>query len=109
MKLTLRVLLCIAACTPSLADAQEIVIGLITKTETNPFFVKMKEGAEAGRESQGRQADDGAGKIDGDNAGQVTAIENMIAAGAKTHPHHAERHQGDRPGDQEGARQRACW
>ncbi|MEY2653152.1 MAG: hypothetical protein RLZZ524_179, partial [Pseudomonadota bacterium] len=30
------------------ASAQnQPVIGLITKTETNPFFVKMKEGAEA--------------------------------------------------------------
>jgi len=27
--------------------AGEPVIGLITKTETNPFFVKMKEGATA--------------------------------------------------------------
>ena len=27
--------------------AAEPVIGLITKTETNPFFVKMKEGFEA--------------------------------------------------------------
>ena len=31
---------------PAAAAAQEIV-GLITKTNTNPFFVKMKEGAEA--------------------------------------------------------------
>ncbi|RYF52601.1 MAG: sugar ABC transporter substrate-binding protein, partial [Comamonadaceae bacterium] len=30
-----------------LAQAAEPVIGLITKTETNPFFVKMKEGATA--------------------------------------------------------------
>lgn len=28
------------------AAAQEPVVGLITKTETNPFFVKMKEGAQ---------------------------------------------------------------
>jgi ABC-type sugar transport system substrate-binding protein len=26
---------------------EEVVVGLITKTETNPFFVKMKEGAES--------------------------------------------------------------
>ena len=25
----------------------QIIVGLITKTETNPFFVKMKEGAQA--------------------------------------------------------------
>jgi len=64
------------------ADAP--VIGLITKTETNPFFVKMKEGAQAAAKEQGAKLLSAAGKADGDNAGQVTAIENMMAAGAKT-------------------------
>src|SRR6185295_4301409 len=64
------------------ADAP--VIGLITKTETNPFFVKMKEGAQQAAQAQGAKLIAGAGKTDGDNAGQVTAIENMMAAGAKT-------------------------
>ncbi len=60
------------------------VIGLITKTETNPFFVKMKEGAAEEAKKLGAKLLTGAGKADGDNAGQVTAMENMIAAGAKT-------------------------
>jgi len=60
------------------------VIGLITKTETNPFFVKMKEGAEAAAKAQGAKLLSGAGKTDGDNAGQIAHMENMIAAGAKT-------------------------
>ena len=64
--------------------AGETVIGLITKTETNPFFVKMKEGADAAAKAKGAKLLSGAGKTDGDNAGQVTAMENMIAAGAKT-------------------------
>ena len=64
--------------------AGEPVIGLITKTETNPFFVKMKEGAAAEAKAKGAKLLSGAGKADGDNAGQVTAMENMIAAGAKT-------------------------
>jgi fructose transport system substrate-binding protein len=64
--------------------ADQPVIGLITKTETNPFFVKMKEGAAAAAQANGAKLLSGAGKTDGDNAGQVTAIENMIAAGAKT-------------------------
>jgi fructose transport system substrate-binding protein len=64
--------------------ADEPVIGLITKTETNPFFVKMKEGAAAAAKAKGAKLLSGAGKTDGDNAGQVTAMENMIAAGAKT-------------------------
>jgi fructose transport system substrate-binding protein len=64
--------------------AGEPVIGLITKTETNPFFVKMKEGAQAEAKKMGAKLISAAGKADGDNAGQVTAIENMVAAGAKT-------------------------
>ena len=66
------------------AAAQQPVIGLITKTETNPFFVKMKEGAAEAAKAKGAKLISGAGKTDGDNAGQVTAMENMIAAGAKT-------------------------
>jgi len=66
------------------AAADQPVIGLITKTETNPFFVKMKEGAQAAATAKGAKLLSAAGKADGDNAGQVTAIENMMAAGAKT-------------------------
>jgi fructose transport system substrate-binding protein len=72
----------LAAGTAFAADAP--VIGLITKTETNPFFVKMKEGAQQAAQAEGAKLMSGAGKADGDNAGQVTAMENMIAAGAKT-------------------------
>lgn len=68
-----------------LAQAQNPpVIGLITKTESNPFFVKMKEGADAEAKKLGARLLTAAGKTDGDNAGQVTAMENMIAAGART-------------------------
>ena len=68
-----------------LAAAQsQPVIGLITKTESNAFFVKMKEGAAEAAKAKGAKLLTGAGKTDGDNAGQVTAMENMIAAGAKT-------------------------
>ncbi len=59
-------------------------IGLITKTESNPFFVTMTRGAEAAATASGFRLLTGAGKNDGDNAAQVTAIENMVAAGAKT-------------------------
>jgi fructose transport system substrate-binding protein len=60
-----------------------VKVGLITKTDTNPFFVKMKEGAEKAAKENGAQLMTAAGKFDGDNAGQVTAIENMVAAGVK--------------------------
>ena len=60
-----------------------IKVGLITKTDTNPFFVKMKEGAEKEAKAKGATLMSAAGKFDGDNASQVTAIENMVAAGVK--------------------------
>jgi len=45
--------------------------------------VKMREGAQAAARANGARLISAAGQNDGDNAGQVTAIENMIAAGAK--------------------------
>jgi len=76
--------LSVLLCSGWAAAADQPVIGLITKTETNAFFVKMKEGAAAEATAKGAKLLSGAGKTDGDNAGQVTAMENMIAAGAKT-------------------------
>jgi fructose transport system substrate-binding protein len=61
----------------------KVTVGLITKTDTNPFFVKMKESAQAAAKQQGADLITAAGKFDGDNAGQVTAIENMITQGVK--------------------------
>ena len=63
--------------------ADQIAIGLITKTETNPFFVKMKQGAEEAAAKGGVKLITASGKFDGDNASQVTAVENMMTAGVK--------------------------
>ena len=60
-----------------------VAVGLITKTETNPFFVKMKEGASAEAKKDGASVQSFAGKKDGDNESQVAAVENLISAGAK--------------------------
>jgi fructose transport system substrate-binding protein len=68
---------------PSGGTGGEVKVGLITKTETNPFFVKMKEGAEKESKAKGATLQSAAGKFDGDNASQVTAIENMVASGVK--------------------------
>ena len=65
------------------APTGQIVVGLITKTETNPFFVKMRQGATEEADKLGVKLMTGAGAKDGDNEGQVTAIQNMVAAGAK--------------------------
>lgn len=64
-------------------SADTITVGLITKTETNPFFVKMREGAQAKAKELGINLITAASKYDGDNDGQVAAIENMISSGAK--------------------------
>lgn len=65
------------------ASAQDIGACLITKTDTNPFFVKMKEGAAAKAAEIGVNLKSYAGKIDGDSESQVAAIETCIADGAK--------------------------
>ena len=65
------------------ATADDISACLITKTDTNPFFVKMREGATARAEEMGITLNSYAGKIDGDHETQVAAIETCIANGAK--------------------------
>ena len=64
------------------ASADDISACLITKTDTNPFFVKMREGAEAKAAELGITLSSYAGKVDGDHETQVAAIETCIANGA---------------------------
>ena len=59
-----RARLC-ALATP--ASAQAVGACLITKTDTNPFFVKMKEGATAKATELGIDLKSYAGKVDGDS------------------------------------------
>jgi fructose transport system substrate-binding protein len=61
----------------------EILIGLVTKTEVNPYFVKLRQAATAEAEKNGAKLLARFGKFDGDNEGQVAAIENFISAGVK--------------------------
>ena len=68
------------AVTPTLAANG---VCLITKNNTNPFFVKMKEGAEAKAKELGLEFQAFAGKVDGDAGPQIEAIENCVASGAK--------------------------
>ena len=76
----LALIACAGAATT--ASAQDISACLITKTDTNPFFVKMKEGAQAKADELGIALKTFAGKVDGDNETQVAAIETCIADGA---------------------------
>ena len=104
-KLTLAAALTSAALAAQFpAQAAEPVIGLITKTETNPFFVKMKEGAAAGGQGQGRQAADRRrqGRRRQRRPGHRDREHDRRRR--QGHPDHAERLQGHRARDQEGAR-----
>jgi fructose transport system substrate-binding protein len=60
-----------------------IKVGLITKDVTNPFFVKMKQGATAQAKKLGATLVYAAGKNSSDNASQIAAIENMTTSGVK--------------------------
>ncbi|MGE0214472.1 substrate-binding domain-containing protein [Mycolicibacterium sp.] len=71
----------LTACGGSGSDS--IKVGLITKTDSNPFFVKIREAAQAQAAKDGAELIAVAGAFDGDNEGQVTAIENMIGQGVK--------------------------
>lgn len=66
----------------SVSAQDKPIIGLITKTNTNPFFVKMREGAQTRAEELGAELRSYAGNYDGDVSAQVEAIESLIAAGA---------------------------
>ena len=52
---------------PAKAGSHAIEACLITKTDINPFFVKMKEGAKAKADELGIKLSTFAGKIDGDH------------------------------------------
>ncbi|SCL27027.1 mannose-binding protein /fructose-binding protein /ribose-binding protein [Micromonospora pallida] len=58
-----------------------VAVSLITKNSTNPFFVAMQQGAKKAAEAEGVKLTLAAGKEDGDEAGQVQAIEDAIARG----------------------------
>jgi fructose transport system substrate-binding protein len=83
------ILVVVSAVTVAAASAkptskrQSIQVGLITKDVTNPFFVKMKQGATAQAKKLGAQLKYAAGKSSSDNASQIAAIENMTTAGVK--------------------------
>lgn len=66
----------------AMAGGHAVSACLITKTDTNPFFVKMREGAQAKAEELGITLNAYAGQVDGDNEAQVAAIETCIANGA---------------------------
>jgi len=63
--------------------AGPVKVGLVTKTDTNPYFVTLRDAAKVAAQQQGAQLIALAGKFDGDNEGQVAAIENLVQQGVK--------------------------
>jgi fructose transport system substrate-binding protein len=55
----------------------------VTKTNSNPYFVKLRESAQAEADAKGAKLIALAGKFDGDNQGQVDAINNLVTQGVK--------------------------
>jgi fructose transport system substrate-binding protein len=65
------------------AGEEQITIGLITKQETNPFWVTMREVAEETAEEHDVKLLTAAGNSDVDNRSQVAALQYMTARGAE--------------------------
>lgn len=63
------------------ASGDDIGVSLIVKTNSNPFFIAMQEGAQAAAEESGVSLTLAAGKEDGDEDTQIQAIEAAISKG----------------------------
>ena len=62
-------------------EGDTVAVTLITKDSINPFFIAMQEGAKAAAEKDNVELTIAAGKADGDEDGQIQAIENAISRG----------------------------
>jgi fructose transport system substrate-binding protein len=67
----------------SSSSGQTVKVALILKNFTNPFFVSMKNDAQAEASKTGVSLTVSAGTKDGDVQTQITAIENAVSAGAQ--------------------------
>jgi len=65
------------------SSTDKIGVSLITKDSSNPFFVAMQKGAKEEAAKNNVDLTVASGKADGDEQGQVQAIENAIAQGQK--------------------------
>ena len=69
--------------TGATGGSSPIGVVLITKDSTNPFFVAMQKGAKADATKNNVKLTVASGKQEGDDQGQITAIEDAIARGDK--------------------------
>lgn len=73
-------MLVLSACSKSDSGSDKIAVSLITKDQSNPFFVAMIKGATAKAKTLGVELTVSSGKDESDYAGQISAIENAISA-----------------------------
>lgn len=85
---TLALTACGGSAEPGASDGgsgggDDVAVTLITKDNNNPFFVAMQEGAKEAGAANGVSLTLAAGAKDGDEDGQVKAIEAAVARGDK--------------------------
>jgi len=73
-------MLVLSACSSGGGDSDKVAVSLITKDQSNPFFVAMIKGATEKAETLGVELTVSSGKDESDYAGQISAIENAISA-----------------------------
>lgn len=73
----------LAGCSSQASGSDGDLVGLVVKTQDNPFYVKMTEGAQAEAEALGLDLQVASGDGQSDVDSQIKAIENFIARGAK--------------------------
>ena len=73
-------MLVLSACSSGGGDSDKVAVSLITKDQSNPFFVAMIKGATEKAETLGVELTVTSGVDESDYAGQITAIENAISA-----------------------------
>ena len=69
--------------TGSSGGTDKIGVALITKDSSNPFFVAMQNGAKADAAKNNVELTVASGKQEGDDAGQIAAIEQAVVRGDK--------------------------
>ena len=73
----------VACSSSSKSGSGKIAVSLITKDSTNPFFVAMQAGAKKAGSTSGVDITIASGKAEGDDAGQIKAIENAVSTKQK--------------------------
>ncbi len=69
---------------PDQVGATPVLIGLVTKTDGNPYFIRIREAATtAAGQWPGATVLARAGGFDGDNQGQVTAVDELVRSGVR--------------------------